>query len=140
MVAAVVVHESSERLVSLSPSDLVAVHVEPREQRAVQERTHSFPRPLVEASGVVQERQCCRDDVRPCGCPLVGSLQRGCDPAYFIPDGIELGPQLVFGPLLFGSKIKVVVLFAVEDRQMLAVLGSNVLRQRRVACERFLYR
>ncbi|WP_189983493.1 hypothetical protein [Streptomyces capoamus] len=123
------VHELSERLTSRGPSDLVTVHVETREQRTVQDGAHSLPGALVEASRVIEERERRSDDLSARGDLFVCSFQTCRDASYFVPDGIELGAQLVFGPTLLGSKIKVVVLFAVEDAQSLGVLRAEAVRE-----------
>ncbi|MFJ9629017.1 hypothetical protein ACIRU8_15085 [Streptomyces sp. NPDC101175] len=82
---------------------------------------------------VVQERQRRRDDLLATLRLFAGTGERSRDVFALRAYGVELGPQLVFGPTLLGSKIKVVVLFAVEDPEPPRVLLAQFLGQLRIA-------
>ena len=123
-----------ERFAQLLPGDRVSVHVEPREERLIEECPDGWSAAAVEPLRLFQQRQGLGQYVAPLGQLAARAFQGRCDVTPLVPDGVDLDPQLVLRPALLSRKIEVVVLFAVKGGKPSLVLGPKVCRQLRIGC------
>ncbi len=92
----------------------VAVHVQAREERSVEDGAYFLVALLIEAGRVLKQVERQVEDLTTGFKLLLGLFETAPNTALLNPNGVDLLPQLVLGPVFFCRQVKEVRLFLIE--------------------------